>query len=95
MSKEKTIWVTPIHFKAEVKVDIDEIMSALTKACNEDNEIRYMKSVSDFMNKLYLEIKQENFKFKTLEEEQLLEQFIHFMNCKRKGQPCTLHLETL
>jgi hypothetical protein len=94
MSREKTIWVKPLHFKAEVKLDVDDVIIALTNAIKEDSEIRHMKSVSDLMHDLYLEARRENFKFKSLEEEELLEQFINFMENKRKGIPCSLHLES-
>lgn len=93
MNKEKTIWVKPLFFKEEVKVHIDDVIISLNKAMKEDDEIRYMNSVSDFMHDLYVQARRDRFKFETLEEERLLQQFIHFMECKRKGITCLLHLE--
>jgi hypothetical protein len=94
MSAEKTMWVHPLHFKSEVKVDIDHVIEKLIDAMEHDHEIYYMKATDLLRKKLTENPLREILKFKTLEEEQMLEEFLTFIENKRKGLNCELKLKS-
>lgn len=94
MSKEKIIWVQPLFFKAEAKVDINHAVDKLVEAMKQDREIYYMASIDRLRTQLIENPTNKPFKTKTLEEDELVNEFLKFMEAKRKGFPAELNLKT-